>query len=91
MQHIGRALKKLIKKRGLEKGLNQQKALEIWPDIVGQQVAKNTDPVSIEFGVLTVKSTSPVWRQELQLQKENIIQSINNKLNKNIIKDIRFI
>ena len=30
MQHIGGALKKLIKTAGLEKGIAQQKALEIW-------------------------------------------------------------
>ena len=91
MQHIGGALKKLIKTAGLEKGIAQQKALEIWPEIVGKTVSKNTEPISIEHGILSIKTTTPVWRQELQFQKKQIIEKLNKKLNKTLIKDIRFI
>ena len=91
MQHIGGALKKLIKTAGLEKGIAQQKALEIWSETVGETVSKNTEPISIEHGILNIKTTTPVWRQELQFQKKQIIEKLNKKLNKKIIKDIRFI
>ena len=91
MQHIGGALKKLIKTTGLEKGIAQQKALEIWSEIVGETVSKNTEPISIEHGILNIKTTTPVWRQELQFQKKQIIEKLNKKLNKKLIKDIRFI
>ena len=91
MQHIGGALKKLIKTAGLEKGIAQQKALEIWSEIVGETVSKNTEPISIEHGILNIKTATPVWRQELQFQKKNIIEKLNKKLNKKLIKDIRFI
>ena len=91
MQHIGGALKKLIKTAGLEKGIAQQKALEIWPETVGKTVSKNTEPISIEHGILSIKNTTPVWRQELQFQKKQIIEKLNKKLNKTLIKDIRFI
>ena len=91
MQHIGGALKKLIKTAGLEKGIAQQKALEIWSETVGETVSKNTEPISIEHGILNIKTATPVWRQELQFQKKQIIEKLNKKLNKKIIKDIRFI
>ena len=91
MQHIGLALKKLIEASDLEKGLSQQKAIEVWEEVVGAPVSKNTETLSVEHGLLTVKTTNPTWRQELQLQKKNIIQKINKKLDKNIIKDIRFL
>ena len=91
MQHIGGALKKLIKTAGLEKGIAQQKALEIWSETVGETVSKNTEPISIEHGILSIKTTTPAWRQELQFQKKEIIEKLNKKLNKKLIKDIRFI
>ena len=91
MQHIGGALKKLIKTAGLEKGIAQQKALEIWSETVGETVSKNTEPMSIEHGILSIKTTTPVWRQELQFQKKQIIEKLNKTLNKKLIKDIRFI
>lgn len=91
MQHIGSALKNFIKGSGLEKGLNQQMAIEVWPEIVGKTITKNTEAISIEYGVLKVQTKTPAWRQELQLQKIEIISKLNKKLNKKIIKDIRFI
>ena len=91
MEHIAASLKNLIKKQGLEKELNQQKAIDIWSEVVGKKINENTEPVSVEFGILTVKTSSSVWSQELQLQKQNIVQSINKKLTKTTIKDVRFI
>ena len=91
MQHIGGALKKLIKTAGLEKGIAQQKALEIWSETVGETVSKNTEPTSIEHGILSIKTTTSAWRQELLFQKKQIIKKLNKKLNKILIKDIRFI
>ena len=91
MEHIAGAIKKLIKKKGLEKGINQQKAVEVWEEVVGQKIKEHTEPLEVKFGVLTVKTTNPVWRQELQFQKNDIIKSINKKLIKATIKDVRFI
>ena len=91
MQHIGKALKKFIQSSGLEKVLDQQKLIDLWDVVVGEKVCKNAKATSIEHGVLKVETSSPVWRQELHLQKKEIIDKLNNKLNKKIIKDIRFI
>jgi len=91
LEHIAGALKKLIKKQGMEKEINQQKATDIWGEIVGKRIKEHTKPVDVRFGVLTVKTSTPVWRQELQFQKKNIVDSINKKLKKTTIKDIRFI
>ena len=91
MEHIAGALKKFIKKQGIEKEINQQKAVNVWAEAVGKKIKENTEPVDVRFGVLTVKTSSPVWRQELQFQKQNIIDSINKRLKKTTIKDVRFI
>ena len=91
MQHIGGALKKLIKSSGLQKGLDQQKAVDFWSVVVGENITKNTEPISVEYGILKIKVKTPAWRQELQLQKTNIINKLNNELGKKTIKDIRFI
>ena len=69
----------------------QQKAIHIWEETVGKAISQNTETVAIEKGVLIIKSRNATWRQELQLQKTNIIRKLNKELNKNIIKDIRFL
>tara|TARA_B100001250_G_scaffold397546_1_gene404770 strand:- start:551 stop:826 length:276 start_codon:yes stop_codon:yes gene_type:complete len=91
VQHIGGPLKKFLKSSGLEKGVAQQNAIDIWGSIVGENVAKNAIPVNVQHGILTVKTETPAWRQELHFQKKIIVENLNKKLNKKIIKDIRFI
>ena len=91
MEHIAGALKKFIKKQGIEKEINQQKAVDVWAKAVGEKIKEQTEPIDVRFGVLTVKTSSPVWRQELQFQKKSIIDSINKRLKKTTIKDVRFI
>ncbi len=91
MEHIGGTLKKLIKKEGLENEINQQKAIDLWGDVVGQKIRENTEPVEVQFGVMIIKVKNSVWKQELQFQKEDMIKSLNKKLIKTTIKDLRFI
>ena len=91
MEHIAGALKKFIKKQGIDKEINQQKSVDVWAEVVGKKIKENTEPIDVRFGVLTVKTSNPVWRQELQFQKKGIINSINKRLKKTTIKDIRFI
>tara|TARA_B100000242_G_scaffold240388_1_gene180414 strand:+ start:187 stop:465 length:279 start_codon:yes stop_codon:yes gene_type:complete len=91
MEHIGGTLKKLIKKEGLENEINQQKAIDLWGEVVGQKIRENTEPVEVQFGVMIIKVKNSVWKQELQFQKEDMIKSLNKKLTKTTIRDLRFI
>lgn len=81
----------MLKKFGIDSTIAQNKALNIWNEIVGDAVAKNAQPDRVEHGVIIVKVSSPTWRQELYFQKKEIIQKINNTIGKNVIRDIRFI
>ena len=91
MEHIGKSLDAFIRNSKIEKGLDQNKALLIWAKVVGDKIAENSEAQSIDGGVIIVRTKTPAWRQELQLQKPQIIKKINEALTKKIIKDIRFV
>ena len=91
MKHINTALKSLIEKTGLKKRLEQQRVLEMWGQIVGGAIAKNTEAVSVNQGTLVIKAKSAAWRQELQLQKKEILENLNTGSANKLIKDIRFV
>ena len=91
MKHINTALKSLIEKTGLKKRLEQQRVLEMWGQIVGDAIAKNTEAVSVNQGTLVIKAKSAAWRQELQLQKKEILENVNTGSANKLIKDIRFV
>ncbi len=90
-QSLKRVLDSLIENAGLTVGLNQQRAIECWDDVVGTTIAKNTFPEKVEHGIMTVKVATPAWRQELLFKKKHIIEKLNEIFGKQIIKDIRFI
>ena len=91
MKHINTALKSLIEKTGLKKQLEQQRVLEMWGQTVGDAIAKNTEAVSVNQGTLVIKAKSAAWRQELQLQKKEILENVNTGSANKLIKDIRFV
>ena len=91
MQKLNSAIKNFLEKNGLEKGVNQNKSIELWPDIVGEKISKNTKAQAVESGTLIIKAKNSAWRQELIFKQSEILESINKKLGKNTIKAIRFI
>ena len=91
MQQLKSAINRFLKKNGLDRGVNQQNAILIWEETVGKTIASNTTAESVEHGILTGKTTSPTWRQELVFKKQDIIQRLNTKLGNNTIREIRFI
>ena len=77
---LGSALNKMIKLYGLETPIQQNQAIFLWNEIVGEQIAAHTTAEKISYGKLYVKVSSPVWRNELIFQKEEILNQINKKL-----------
>lgn len=90
-KHIGASLRGVIKDLGFEKKLDQVRIIRVWPEIVGDNIANVAVAERVYEDILYVKVKSATWRTELLFQKRNILERINNKIGKNIIKDIRFI
>ena len=91
MQSLKQVLSIYLHKTGLAKGVAQNSAIHFWDDVVGKAVANNTTAESVEYGVLSVKTSTPAWRQELLFQKEEILVKLNKRIGKNIITDIQFL
>ena len=91
MKSIKTVLNTYLFKMGLDVGVNQEQAANIWPTAVGEKIAENTTVQDVKHGVLFVRTKSPVWAQELQFQKKEVLFKINSALGKKTIKDIRFL
>ena len=91
METLKSAIKKAVSNAGVEKALKQESAVFLWADAVGQTISRVTKAERVDKGVLTVKTESSTWRQELHMQKKEIITKINKKIGSKTIKEIRFI
>ena len=56
MKPIKTVLNTYLFKTGLDVGVNQQQAVNIWPKIVGKKIAENTTAQDVEHGVLIAVS-----------------------------------
>ena len=91
MEKLDIAIKDFLINTGLENGVNQQKAVIIWPKIVGTKIAENTTAELVDFNVLTIKVKNSTWRNELYLKKDTILEKLNKELGPNTIKELRFL
>ena len=47
-----------------------------WEKIVGNPIIKNTKIESFKNGTIKIKVSNPIWRNELSLQKQNILDKL---------------
>lgn len=91
LKHAARAgdlVDKMLKGFGLDERVQQYRALIIWEEVVGPQIAARTRPVRIREGVLEVNVDQPTWMQQLQLMKPKILAQLNAELGKASVKDL---
>ena len=89
-QVIGNVFTQLFRELGIDKAIQQNMAVSRWSEIVGERIAEISEAERIENGVLFVKVSSPVWRNELVFMKSNLIISVNEALAKTVVRDIKF-
>ncbi len=73
-----------------KKALQEYEVFREWNTVVGEVVAQVSVPVKVVKGVLHVSVKNSTWRQELSMQKPQILKKIEARFGKNIIYDIRF-
>ena len=67
----------------------EQMAVELWPEVVGEQIAQHTLADKYKGGVLWVRARSPQWVHELHFHEARIIARINGRLRREIVVKIR--
>tara|TARA_B100002052_G_scaffold233180_1_gene216197 strand:+ start:2037 stop:2312 length:276 start_codon:yes stop_codon:yes gene_type:complete len=91
MKHIKQAIEQATDVVGIKPALDQEAAVIHWNTVVGKAVSAVTKAEKVESGTLVVRVDTPVWRQELHMQKEEILKKINKKIGTKAIRKIRFI
>lgn len=63
---------------------------QLWPQIVGEAVAKHTQPVRMSRGTLQVATSTAAWAQNLVFQRQLILAKLNPQI-PTPLKEIRFL
>ncbi len=88
--HIGNIFGDALNKFRTDSDLELVSIFSIWKNVFGEAIAKNSKPAGFKGKMLIVYVSSPVWIQELQYYKKNMITKINDALGKELVCDIKF-
>ncbi len=91
MKQIGNILSQYLRNLGLEQSIKRNKALLLWPEIVGPAIADITKPQRVSNKILFVQVNNITWRNELIYYKDEIIQKLNRQMGDQIIEEIKFV
>lgn len=87
---IGQILERLFRKLGYDKKVREQQAMFLWDEIVGEHVARNSQPTQIDNGRMSVVVSDSVWLTELNLLRMQYIAKINEQLGAKVVREIDF-
>lgn len=71
--------------------LRVYRAWEIWPDVVGADVARGARPTKFRDGKLVVTVYHPALMQDLHFVKEHLRGELNRRIGKDLIRRIHFV
>ena len=91
MKQLKKAIEEAIEGAGIKSALDQESAVTLWGAVVGRAVSSVTKAEGVDSGTLVVRVESSVWRQELHMQKKEMINKLNKKIGTEVIREIRFI
>jgi predicted nucleic acid-binding Zn ribbon protein len=75
---------------GLEAVARAHRIGACWEDVVGAQVAAHCRPLGLRGEVLEVEVDSPVWAQQLQLRKPEIVSALSREFGEGAPRELRF-
>lgn len=86
---IGQVIREHLQRLDESGKLSETIALTAVDDVLGKEFASLIKDRRIENGVLLLKTDSASLRSELFASRSQLMQKLNEKTGKNIIKDVR--
>lgn len=87
---VGDVLRECLEKSSMQGRLDEVRACEAFPFVVGQHIASQCSRPLVRNGVMTVSVPVASLRSELNMRRSGMVRAINDILSKDVLKDILF-
>lgn len=91
LERMDSVLADVLDEAGVRDHVERVRVLELWPEIVGEQVARVTRAKSVDEATLIVEVRSSAWLMELNVLKGDIVRRANERLSDTSIEKIVFV
>jgi predicted nucleic acid-binding Zn ribbon protein len=81
----------VLEKHGVRKQVERIGVLELWPEIVGEKLARVTRVKGLDEDALFVEVPSSAWLMELSMMKGDFLERVNARLGDAPIDRIVFV
>ena len=89
-QRLGKLLANVVRDLHIDRKLAEQRACDLWPEVVGTDIARNTKVRSIERGKLFVWVKTSPWQNQLSFLRADIVRKLNKAVGEHVVEDIVF-
>jgi predicted nucleic acid-binding Zn ribbon protein len=79
----------ILESIGVRGGLDEDRVKEAWSTLAGELIAKQTEPVSLRKGCLTLKVLQPAMRYHLEQLKPGLLRKLQNELGADNVLSLR--
>lgn len=86
--NIKQALDQYMKRFGLQRKVEEIKLLQMWPEIAGEFIARNTSDLQVRDRRLIIRVNSSVIKHQLLISRDTIIQRVNQFMEQEYINDL---
>jgi len=90
MRSVGDALPKTLTSLGISRRTREAQALWLWPQVVGEHLARETRALKLTGGTLLVTASSPALSHQLHLERSMLIDRLNERIGTRAVREIRF-
>jgi predicted nucleic acid-binding Zn ribbon protein len=87
---LANVLKKYVHSKPLGESLLKIEVLNQWNEICPHVIAKHATPIGFKEKRLSLEVNSSAWLNELTFFKKELIDALNQRAGKKVIKEIRF-
>ncbi len=87
---MGELLPSILSKLGLDQRFKEQQVLNLWPTVVGEELAARTKATKVDRGVLHVHVDHGAWMQELHFIEKDLLRKLRAQSPGVVLKKIRF-
>jgi predicted nucleic acid-binding Zn ribbon protein len=81
----------LLRERTVARGLAIGRLAADWTSVVGDRLASETAPASLERGVLTVAATDGPWGAQARFLADEILRQANAALGRPLVTSVRVV
>jgi hypothetical protein len=84
------AMRRTLNQLGLGVSLSTAAIHRVWSEVVGEEVARRSQPGLLKNGRLQVTVSDAVWLQQLTMLKPTILASLESHLGSRVVRELFF-